>query len=648
MSDRGRPHGGKVMDKKAKPAAALAVCAMLLSSCGSAGSGGETTASPAESGITVSGITENTQAAETDPAGSETEAPAGDAQAQEPLSKDHTVPAGTTLDTGSMNALELSVYMGNGIDLGNTHEAYGHGSTPWDSDPLVFERLWGQPNTTKEIFEGMKAAGFDTVRIPVAWTNAMNYESGDYTINPAFMERITQVVDYAVESDMFVVLNDHWDGSWWGMFGSADEETRQKAMDMYVSMWTQIGENFKDYPHNLIFESANEELGDRLNDKDVAKDSGSLSKAECYTTTNLINQTFVDTIRGQGSRNSDRFLLIAGYNTDIEHTVNSAYKMPEDTAEGKLFVSVHYYTPADYCLTGSVSHWGNKRQYEEMNSLLAKMKKFTDEGYGVIIGEYGVLTDGSSEPREDSDLWFDNFLNNCDLYDYVPVLWDCNALYSKTACKIQNEDVAEMFLSRSRANEGEDYEQVKKNAEEKMAAALKESENRGVDADVPMPDENTAVAWLMYQSGDWGISYSVGDVYDPTACTEGIKAENPVVTGAGEYTVSLDFTQAGKPKGTQFCALGLANGEKLFPGCVMDIKSVKVNDKDVELTAKPYTTSDDGICTRVNFFNQWVPAAPADGRTADGSTDGISAQVLELSDKVTIQTISVTFELITK
>lgn len=548
-----------------------------------------------------------------------------------------------------VTALELSKMMGNGIDLGNTHEAYGHGSQPWDTDPKIFEGLWGQPTTTKEMIQGMKDAGFDTVRVPVAWTNAMNYESGDYTINPAMLDRIGEVIDYAIEADMFVIVNDHWDGSWWGMFGSETEKTRQDAMDMYISMWTQIGERYKDKPYNLIFESANEELGDRLNDTDVAKDSGSLSTAECYDTANRINQTFVDTIRAQGGNNADRFLLIAGYNTDIERTCNSAFKMPEDTAEQRLMVSVHYYTPSDYCLFGSVTHWGNEGQYEEQDRLLEKMTQFTDQGYGVVIGEYGVLTGGSGVPREDWDLWFNNFIANCDLYNYVPVLWDCNDLYSKTRCEITDPAVKEFFLSRSNAaREGMTDEEIQENAIQVMEDGLAAAAERvSDDGSIPYSDD-TAVAWIMYQSADYSIAYSVGDKYDPSSKAEGTVAENVLITGPGEYTVSLDFSAAGKPKGVAFSALGISNCEQLFPGSIIDIKKVEINGEEVTLEGKPYTCSDDGKCTRVNLYNQWVGKVPENVRTADGSADGATPVPLNIPDNKNIKTISVTFELITK
>lgn len=120
-------------------------------------------------------------------------------------------------------------------------------------------------------------------------------------------------------------------------------------------MWTQICEHFSDYSYKLIFESANEELCHRLNDSDVTGTEGVLSEDECYETTNRINSEFVKLVRSTGGKNADRFLLIAGYNTDFRKTCDDRYQMPEDTAKDKLLLSVHYYTPWDYCSDGNAN-----------------------------------------------------------------------------------------------------------------------------------------------------------------------------------------------------------------------------------------------------------------------------------------------------
>ena len=91
-------------------------------------------------------------------------------------------------------------------------------------------------------------------------------KKGDYTINEAYLDRVEEIINYALDNDMYVIINDHWDGSWWGMFGSSEQSDVDKAFEMYKSMWTQIANRYKKYSDRLIFEGANEELGDRLND----------------------------------------------------------------------------------------------------------------------------------------------------------------------------------------------------------------------------------------------------------------------------------------------------------------------------------------------------------------------------------------------
>ncbi|MDY2848380.1 MAG: glycoside hydrolase family 5 protein [Oscillospiraceae bacterium] len=543
----------------------------------------------------------------------------------------------------NMTSIDMIRAMGNGINLGNTLEAYNHNGYRGGANPDGFETGWGQPYTTAEMIQGMKDAGFDTIRIPVAWTNGMNYEDGDYTIDERLMDRVETVVNYALDADMYVIVNDHWDGGWWGLFGSAEQADRDKALEMYKSMWSQIGENFKDYSYKLIFESANEELGDRLNDKDVSGSEGVLSKNECYETANMINSEFVKLIRSQGGKNEDRFLLIAGYNTDIAMTCDERFKMPEDTAVSKLLLSVHYYTPWDYCATESVDHWGSPTDYDEQNGLFEKLSKFSEQGYGVVIGEYAVMkNNGGIKP--DTDKFYSNLLDNCDLYDYCPVLWDCSNFYKRVSNTTADETLAEIFSSRRYENEKDrSVDDIKSAAKESIDNARQQASDEQM-AGIALPaSDDMAIAWIMYASSDYGVSYSVGDVYDPTGCTTGVKAENVQITGEGTYTVSLDFSECGLAKGAAFSALGISNGEAFFPGYTYTIDEILINGEAVEMAGKGYTCSDDGKCTRVNLYNAWVKNIPDEARTADGDLTDCSAQIMTLTDNKRIMTISVTF-----
>jgi len=549
----------------------------------------------------------------------------------------------TAPEANELTSLEVVRLMGNGINLGNTLEAYNHSGYVSGADPSTMEMGWGQPYTTAEMMVSMKNAGFDTIRIPIAWTNGMNFESGDYTIDERLMARVEQVVNYALDADMYVIINEHWDGGWWGMFGSADEAVREQAMEMYKSMWEQIGERFKDYSYKLIFESGNEEIGDRLNDKEITGSKGVLTQDECYEMAHTINSEFVKLIRAQGGKNADRFLLIAGYNTDITMTCDERYKMPEDTAEDKLLLSVHYYTPWDYCGTDGVNNWGSPSDYEEQNGLFEKLSKFSEQGYGVVIGEYAVML-SNGRIKESAQTFYDNLLDNCDLYDFCPVLWDCSNFYKRSSDTFADEGIAEMFDQRRYANEADlTTEEVKSNAKTKLEATLEASKDSAISDGEIAPDDSKAIAWIMFQSGDWNIAYSVGDNYDPTNKTMGIKATNVEVTGEGTYTVSLDFTGCGTALGTQFAALAISNGETMFPDYTVSIDKILINNAPYELTGKEYTSSDDGKCTRVNLYNQWVTSVPDKARAADGDLTGCSAQIMPLTSNEAVNTLSITF-----
>ena len=549
-----------------------------------------------------------------------------------------------TNDDGSLNkdmtSLELVKIMGNGINLGNTMEAYTHSHGKEDIFPDDSEQAWGQPITTQEMITGMKDCGFDSLRVPVAWTNAMSfYEDGNYEIDKAYLNRVEEIVNYAINADMYVIINDHWDGGWWGRFGAEDEATRTAAMEMYKSMWTQIAEHFKDYSDKLIFESANEELGDRLNDEIDGK-KGKLKKTECYEKTNEINQTFVDLIRSTGGNNEQRFLLIAGYNTDITMTCDDKFKMPTDTAKDKLLLSVHYYTPWDYCGTDGVNSWGSVKDYEEQNELMKKLSKFTEAGYGVVIGEYAVLTN-SSEPKNDADKFYTNFLANCDLYNFCPMLWDCNNLYQRRDCDMPNADMKNLFLEKSYAKQKDmSDDDIKKNAQKIIDDAYAAAQGQLTDSGVLMPDDNKAIAWIMYQSNDYSKTYSVGDEYDPTSATAGLEATNAEITGSGEYTVKLDFTGCGAAKGVAFSALGISNGEDLFPKNTITINKVLINGNEYTLDTGYYTASDDGSCTRVNLYNAWVNELPDDIR---GATENATAVPMPLKKSDLVNTIEIQF-----
>ena len=554
-----------------------------------------------------------------------------------------------------LTALEATRLMGNGINLGNTLEACDNNVGIKTNAPLSYETHWGQPKTTQAMIDGMKAAGFDTIRIPVAWmTNATHLYEGDYTIDADYMDRVEEVVRYARKAGMYVIINDHWDGGWYGMFGSESAETRALAMEAYKGMWQQIAERFRDYSDYLIFESANEELGGRFDENSPLYCSDSvvtyLTDDERYALTNEINQTFVDVVRATGGNNATRFLLIAGYSTNIDQTCDDRFQMPKDTADSKLMVSVHYYDPWSYCgasSAASATKWGKVSDYEYLDQQLAKMTKFTEAGYGVVIGEYGALP--CSDGLKDNTLAYHTaFLDACTKYNLTNCLWDCSGLYKRVSQTFADDDILAMYQEKRQANEeGQDYADVQAAAAAEAAAAAAEAPVTFLQ-DAVVVDDQTALAWIMWNDGSWALTHSVGDTYNADSISEGLVATNAVITGEGKYTVGLDFTGTaqGYSASVAFAAIGISNGEALYPNYVINIKEVRINGEIYRLKGRAYTTSDDGVCTRVNLYNEWVTSVPKTARLPGGNLAGATPTPINRNDAVIaeIKTIEIDFE----
>lgn len=554
-----------------------------------------------------------------------------------------------------LTALEATRLMGNGINLGNTLEACDNNVGIKTNTPLSYETHWGQPKTTQAMIDGMKAAGFDTIRIPVAWmTNATHLYEGDYTIDADYMDRVEEVVRYARKAGMYVIINDHWDGGWYGMFGSESAETRALAMEAYKGMWQQIAERFRDYSDYLIFESANEELGGRFDENSPLYCSDSvvtyLNDDERYALTNEINQTFVDVVRATGGNNATRFLLIAGYGTNIDQTCDDRFQMPKDTVDSKLMVSVHYYDPWSYCgasSAASATKWGKVSDYEYMDQQLAKMTKFTEAGYGVVIGEYGALP--CSDGLKDNTLAYHTaFLDACTKYNLTNCLWDCSGLYKRVSQTFADDDILAMYQEKRQANEeGQDYADVQAAAAAEAAAAAAEAPVT-FQQDAVVVDDQTALAWIMWNDGSWALTHSVGDTYNADAISEGLVATNAVITGEGKYTVGLDFTGTaqGYSASVAFAAIGISNGEALYPNYLVNIKEVRINGEIYRLKGRAYTTSDDGVCTRVNLYNEWVTSVPKTARLPGGNLAGATPTPINRNDAVIaeIKTIEIDFE----
>ena len=317
-------------------------------------------------------------------------------------------------------AQHIATKMGVGWNLGNTLEA------------ICGENAWGAGHTSQQLIDSVKAAGFNTVRIPVSWF--CHSDTVTSVIDKEWIARVKEVADYCIKDDMYVILNMHWDKGWLeNRVNKANQGIVNKRQRAY---WTQIANYFKAYDEHLLFAGTNEPN---------AHDSIQMSVLMTY------HQTFVDAVRATGDNNSSRTLIIQGPATDVDDTYKLMKTMPKDKIADRLMAEVHYYTPYQFCLMENDADWGKKFYYwgkdnhsateitrnaswgeeNDVDKNFGKMKaQFVDKGIPVIIGEFGAGKRKLSQPS-------DQALNNASVESYyrqvvksavskglIPICWD--------------------------------------------------------------------------------------------------------------------------------------------------------------------------------------------------------------------------------
>lgn len=150
-------------------------------------------------------------------------------------------------------------------------------------------------------------------------------------------------------------------------------------------------------------------------------------------------------------------------------------------------------------------------------------------------------------------------------------------------------------------------------------------------------EKAAATAYIMFANADWSAQYwHDGNEY------AGVKATTVDVTETGSYTVGLEFEA--ESAGVAFAALGLKDGEKVFPNHYLKINEIRVNGEAIEVD-KGYTSSDDQVETRMNIFNEWVAELPEDARSFDGYVDDANWIIVDKEAFAAVKSIEIDFDL---
>jgi len=339
--------------------------------------------------------------------------------------------------------------MGVGWNLGNTFDAH---QDPLRIDEMKIESYWCGVETTQEMISTVHAAGFNTLRLPVSWHNHVSGE--DFRISEKWLNRVQEVVDYAISEGMYVILNTHHDvGSDYYYPNSQNAEVSER----YIRhIWQQLSERFASYDEHLIFESMNEP---RLKDTEDewtfnAGKATCQDAAECI---NRLNQIFVDTVRATGGNNATRYLMVPGYAASVDGALNEYFKLPSDPADNRVIVSIHAYTPYSFALedggtdTFKLTDIG---QTSEINRFMISLyNTFISQRTPVVIGEYGARAKGDNvQSRVDYAAYY---AANASARNIPCVWWDNNAhkgngelfgLLNRAKCEWSHPEIVEALV----------------------------------------------------------------------------------------------------------------------------------------------------------------------------------------------------------
>lgn len=348
-------------------------------------------------------------------------------------------PADTSSTPKIESAKETAAKMGAGYNIGNTFDSLG---TWLSSNASVsqFETAWGNPVLTEDYIKKLASLGFGAIRLPVTW--GLNSDSSG-NIRKEWLDRVQQVVDWIVDSGMYVIINVHHDTGTDGWIHVSDK-SYAAAKDRFANIWKQVAERFKDYGSEVLFECFNETLNDE-------NDWNSTKKAD-YDIILKYEQLFVDTVRKAGGNNAERNLILNTYAASSNPGIINSFKLPKDTTEGHMMMEVHNYDPQgftwdDATWTTMRSTWGtdeDKRNIDNfMNILSAQAEKL---GVPAIVGEFGSVDKKNDNERAEHAGYF---VAAAKKKGIVCFFWDDGAkfnLIDRKTCKVLHSSIVKALV----------------------------------------------------------------------------------------------------------------------------------------------------------------------------------------------------------
>jgi aryl-phospho-beta-D-glucosidase BglC (GH1 family) len=311
-------------------------------------------------------------------------------------------------------AWKMAQRLGLGWNLGNQFDGYYNGSWAGEKEGFPDEGVWqpdGAKLATQATFDGVKAAGFTSVRIPVSWLRMIG-PAPDYKIDETWMNRVYEVAGFAHNAGLNVIVNTHHDENhgvdndyqWLDIKNAANNAALNEQVKAEIkAVWTQIAQKFADCGDWLILEGFNE-----INDGGWGwSDAFRANPTRQCDILNEWNQVFVDAVRATGGKNATRWLGVPTYAANP--SFEKYFTMPEDPAK-KTMLAVHFYDPSDYTIgEAQYSDWGHtgaadkKASYgdeDHVRSVFGNLcTQYVEKNVPVYLGEFGCSMRAQSDTR---------------------------------------------------------------------------------------------------------------------------------------------------------------------------------------------------------------------------------------------------------
>jgi len=306
-------------------------------------------------------------------------------------------------------AMDAVAAMQPGWNLGNTLDA------------IPDETSWGNPLVTKALFDTLLAQGFHSIRIPVTWSSHQ-LTAAPYTIDPTFMSRVKQVVDWALSDGLYVELNVHHDSWQWIADMATDHDN---VLARFDSIWSQVATEFRHEPAKLLFESVNEPVFNNATDT---------QKTQLL---NELNTSFHTIVRSSGGRNTTRLLVLPTLGaTPSQNLMDDLATTMSSLQDHNLVATVHYYSfwPFSVNIAG-FTRFDATVQQDMIDTFNRMHDTFVAKGIPVFLGEDGLLGYDYTHPgiieRGETLKYFEALGHEARITGVTTALWDAGSFLNR-------------------------------------------------------------------------------------------------------------------------------------------------------------------------------------------------------------------------